>query len=119
MAFILKNGRSVFEWYPKVASTAFSVGAAVKPDGSGNVTPVAADNTTNNVVGICMKKVASTDSDYASNTLIPIQKVGYDQIFLADVGAGTASASNVGLQYDFTDSLTVDLGATDHKNVTV
>ena len=71
-----------------------------------------------------MKKVASGDDDFAANTSIPVIVPGVDDIFEATV-SGTAAQTNVGKQYDLTDSTNagtaqdVDLAATTYKVVTV
>ena len=115
--FLLQSGPARTEWFPKVASTAIANGAALTFDGSGAVTVATATST--RIAGISAKVIASTDSDYASNTLIPLVAVGPDDIFLAAVGTGTLTTAMVGNQYDLADSVGIDVTATSHKQVTV
>lgn len=116
MAFKQYNGRVKTEWYPKVASTAFNVGDLVYADGSGNIQP--ADSTSGMHIGVIQKKVASTDADYASNTLVPVLVPQDDTEWLVDVGTGTATAALVGTQFDLTDADSVDVSATSKNVVT-
>jgi hypothetical protein len=115
--FNLYSGPSKVEYYPKKASTAMSVGDLLKFDGSGYVTVCAAGTATNVIVGVSLRKVASTDADYASTTLIPVE-VGKDSIYIADIGTGTGAASNVGGGFDLAAAGTLDVTATTHKQVT-
>ena len=75
------------------------------------------------IAGISLRKVASGDSDYADNSLIPVLIPSEEDVFEADV-SGTATQANVGDQFDLT-ALTdgtdqdVDLAATTYKVVTV
>jgi hypothetical protein len=118
MAFIRNTGLTKTMYFPKAASTAITLGAALKFDGSGNVTPSTSSDAT--VLGISQRAVASTDTDYASNTLIPVEvPVEKGVEFLALVETGTATAANVGLTYDLNDSLGVNLNGTSHNAFTV
>lgn len=102
-------------WYPKKASTAFNKWGLVYPDGSGAVQP--ADSTSGEHLGIGLKTVASTDSDYALNTFIPVAvPVGMDATAIADVGTGTLTTAMVGLYRDLKDDNEIDVSATS-KNV--
>ena len=102
------------EWYPKKASTAFAVGDLVYADGSGAIQP--ADSTSGMHIGVIQKKVASTDSDYASTTFVPVLKAYADNIWEGDVGTGTATAALVGTRCDLKDANEIDVSATS-KNV--
>lgn len=113
MSFRRISGKPRLEWWPKKASTAFSYGALVYPDGAGAVQP--ADSTSGEHIGVIMKAVTSADSDYASTTMVPIDVVGEDDVFEADV-TGTLTAAKVGTYMDLSDSVTVNAGATS-KNV--
>ncbi len=110
------SGKTKTIWFPKAASTAFADGAFVTFDGSGNVTP--ATSTSAKLVGVCRKAVASTDSDYASTTLIPIE-VPVERYVEWDALTASAVAADVGAAVDLTDSVTVNRGATSHHVVTI
>lgn len=118
MAFRIKSGSFKVEWFPKAASVAISVGDMLVFS-SGNVTPAAAGNSTSNFAGIALKPAASADSDYASNTFVPVAVPTPENLIEADIGTGTAAASNVGLSYDLAAAGTLDLTATTHKNFVV
>lgn len=69
MTWTAYKGNFDIEWYPKTASTLLASGGVVALS-SGQL--IAATTTTANV-GVSMKSTASTDTDYASTTLIPVQ----------------------------------------------
>lgn len=116
MAFTHFSGKVRVEWYPKKASTAFAVGDLVYADGSGAIQP--ADSTSGMHIGVIQKAVASTDSDYASTTLVPVLVPTDDTEWLVDVGTGTATAALVGTRFDLKDANEADVSATS-KNVLV
>ena len=114
--FLKNTGKTKTVYFPKAASTAITMGQSSAFDGSGNVTPVTSSTTL--FAGVVQKTAASTDSDYASNTLIPVEVPVEKYVeFIADTTGATAA--NVGIQYDLTDANTVNLGATSQKVVTV
>lgn len=112
--FSLYKGSAHVEWFPKIASTAIAVGDLMYADGSGAVQP--ADSTSGMHIGVSMKKIAATDADYASTTLIPVLVPGDDTEWLVDVGTGTATAALVGTRFDLKDANEADVSATS-KNV--
>lgn len=69
MAFRHVKGPALFEFWPKTASTALTIGALVTPSSGALVSAVTA---TTNVLGVLQTTIASTDSDYASTTQIPV-----------------------------------------------
>lgn len=113
MSFRRISGKQRVEWWPKKASTAFTLGALVYPDGAGAIQP--ADSTSGEHIGVILKTVASTDSDYASTTKVPVDVCGEDDVFEADV-TGTLTAAMVGTYLDLSTSLVVNAAATS-KNV--
>jgi hypothetical protein len=115
--FVRLTGKPNIEWYPKKASTAFAVGDLVYADGSGAIQP--ADSTSGDHIGIIMKDVASTDSDYASTTKVPVDVPRDGDEFVVDVGTGTFTAAMVGSRYDLKDENEIDVSATSKKVVTV
>lgn len=116
--FQLYSGHPRVEWYPKKASTAIAVGDLLYADGSGAVQP--ADSTSGDHIGICMKAIASTDSDYASTTSIPVLVPTDDTLFKVDVDTGTAlTTAMVGSRYDLTDANSLNVGGTSKKVVTI
>ena len=103
MAFKFVKGPTRIEWYKKAASTDFTKDSLVAFDGSENVTP--ATSSTDAHVGCILKAIASTDSDYASETLVPIEVPdGPNAVLLATSVDGTAVAADVGTYIDLTDA---------------
>lgn len=98
MAISLYRGPAHIEWYPKAASVAFAVNEAVYLDSSGYVAKLT--STADKALGLVQEKTASTDSDYAENTLIPVLIPGVDTEFLIDVGTGTAATTDIGEHCD-------------------
>jgi len=118
MAFTLAKGDAKVMWFPKVASTAIAVGDLLYADGSGAVQP--ADSTSGDHIGVCMKTIAATDSDYASTTMIPVLVPYDDTEFEVDVDTGTAlTTAMVGNRYDLTDANSLNVGGTSKKVVTI
>lgn len=107
MAFQLYKGNSRVEWYPKKASTAFTKDSVVLLDSNGQIDKATA--STDNHTGILLRTVTSADADYAKTSLVPVLIPEQDTIFLADVGTGSAAATNVGEFLDLADELTVDV----------
>ena len=112
MSFFLFKGDAHVEWYPKTASTAFSVNALVYST-SGQLLP--ATTTSGDHIGVVLKPVVSTDSDYASTTFLPVLVPHSDTEFRADV-TGTLTAAMVNTFRDLSTSLVVDAAA-QAKNV--
>jgi len=110
MAFVRVSGKPNIEYYPKTASTDFAVGALVNIV-SAELLP--ADATSGDHVGICMKKIASTDADYASETRIPVDVAGENDIFEVGVAASTVATLTalVGTYIDLTSSTVADATA--------
>jgi len=110
------KGKTATKWYPKKASTAFSVGDMVYFDGSGNIQP--ADSTSGDHVGIIKKAIASTDSDYAANTKVPVE-IPLESNCEFESEASGLTAAKVGTTMDLTDANTVNGGATSKNVVTL
>lgn len=95
----LISGKAKLEWLPKAASTAMTYGALAKMDGSGHV--VNGNATSGDHVGIIMRKVVSTDDDYALNSKVPVQMLDPNDVIEADV-TGTLTTAQVGNRMDLT-----------------
>lgn len=117
MGFQHYNGRVRTEWWPKAASETFSPGDLVYADGSGAITK--ADATSGDHIGVIQKEIAATDSDYASNTLVPVLVPLDDTEWIVEVGTGTATAAMVGNKYDLKDANEVDVSAQSKNVVTI
>lgn len=104
------KGNAHLEFYPKVASTAFAVNDLVYLDGDGMVAK-AADGALFVPLGNIQKAVASTDSDYASNTMVPVLVGDENTEYLCDVSTGSAAATDRGEWIDIDDENSVDVTA--------
>lgn len=117
MAFKLRKGRSVIENWPIAASQVVVAGDLVYIS-SGTVIP--ADSTSGDHMGIALKTIATTDSDYAVAKSLPVLKAYADNVYEVDVDTGTAlTAAMVGGAYDLTDANSLNVGATSKKVVTI
>jgi hypothetical protein len=102
-------------YFPKTASTALVAGTFVVLS-SGQL--VGATSSTTSVLGVLRKNIASTDSDYASTTLVPVEvPIEKYVTWLADFTA-TFSASQIGTKCDLTDSGHVNTGSNTYNVVT-
>ena len=103
------TGKTKIMYFLAAASTAFTKGDLVYFDGSGNVIP--ADSTSGSHVGVIQKDIASTDSDYASTKMVPVE-VPVEKWVEWEVSAnGTAVAADVGLEIDLTDAANANRAA--------
>jgi hypothetical protein len=117
MAFVRNTGKAKIMYFPKTASTAIPYGAAVVLT-AGQV--ALATSSTANILGVSLRAVVSTDSDYASTTLIPVE-VPCDKAveWLVPVSTGSATAASVGVTYDLTDSAGINVNSTSQNAVIV
>lgn len=126
MAFIHKSGPAATEPFLKVTSTAIAAGSVVSffkktAANDGRISQALVEST--RIAGICIKKVASTDSDFADPTSIPVIIPGEEDVFEADA-VGIATAAMVGRQFDLNSvaagtAQSVDVAATTYKVVTM
>lgn len=98
------------EWMQKKASAAMTFNDLVQIDANGFILR-AVDGSTLTCMGLVQKTVASTDSDYASATKVPVLVPGPDAVFLCDVSTGTAAQEDVGQFIDVDDHNSVDVDA--------
>ena len=113
------NGAAHVEFYPKTASTAYAFNVPVYLDTNGRLlayTPgVAAP-----FLGLVKKTIVSTDSDYASNTRIPVEVGNYDTEYLFDATTTAAAATDVGEYVDYVAAtVSVNVGASTNDDVYV
>lgn len=105
MTFIRYRGKTKTMYYPRPASQVFTKGALVYFNGSGQVIP--ADATSGMHVGVIKKTVATTDDDYASSVLVPVE-VPIERWVEWRATAASAVVADIGLEIDLTDSVTAD-----------
>ena len=87
------------EFYPKTASTAFTFNDIVMLGTSGRLEAMT-DAANVKPIGLIQKTIASTDSDYASTTRVPVLVCGPEAEYLCDIAVGTGA---VGLLGQFVD----------------
>lgn len=111
MAFYPHKEGWEIKWYRKIASTAFSANSLVARSAAlDTIEPADASDT--ELVGICLKTVASTDSDYASNTRIPVLvPIVKGAEMVGDVGTGTIAITDEGNEYDIATANGIDASA--------
>ncbi len=116
--FKRKEDKHEVRYFKKKVSTAFINGALTYVDSNGYLNPASASSVQH--VGVILTAVASTDSDYASATFVPVDMCRTTDLFIADVSAGTVAQTNVGAYYDLNSTGDkVDLSATSVKAVYV
>lgn len=119
MAFIRKTGsdrRSLPNKIAKKASTAIEVGdVLISTSGQADVAVASSVN----LLGIAMKDVLSTDSDYASTTPVTIEQIDSEAVYIAPVVTGTATAAMIGLYRDLADETGVDVTGTTYNQVKI
>lgn len=98
------------EFFPKAASETFTFNDLVYVNSSGYITK-AVDGSAIRCLGLIQKTIAATDSDYASNTRVPVLVPGPHAVFLCDVSTGSAAQTDVGEEIDIDDHNSVDVSA--------
>lgn len=110
MAFKIKSGKAKTVWYPVTPSTAIGRGAAVTFT-SGKLVAATAGTTAANLAGVLDKAIVATDSDYASDRLVPVLvPIEKNTVWEVDVTSGLVAA-DVGLYVDLTDANNINRGA--------
>lgn len=97
-------------WRKKKASTAMTANTFLARSAAGLMTPATATST--EILGLAMRTITSSDSDYASNTLIPVLVPLNDTaIFLSSGEAHNCTEAMNGEFVDITDADTINGGA--------
>ena len=110
MAFVKVRGRTKVEWLPVTTSTAFTKNTLVEWT-SGLIAP--ADDNDTDVAGIIKKTIASTDSDYASSRLVPVEvPVERHVVYEADTADTFVQATHGGVECGIVDAGNIDLDDT-------
>lgn len=117
--FKRKEDKHDVKYFKRKASTTLTHGALVNVDSNGYLLQATASSV--NHVGVFLgRTVAATDSDYASTPFVPVDMAGPNDLFIADVSAGTVAQTAVGAYYDLNSTGDkVDLSATSVKAVYV
>lgn len=110
MSFVKIKGKTKTEWLPVTPSTALAKGTLVEFT-SGKL--AAADDNDTDLIGVLMKDIVSTDTDYASDRLVPVMvPVERHVIFEADTADTYVASSHRGVEVGIVDSASVDLDDT-------
>jgi hypothetical protein len=117
--FKRKEDKHDVKYFKKKVSTAYTNGALCNVDSDGYLQQATA--STVNHVGVIMRSVAATDADYATAVVyVPVDMARPNDLFIADVSAGTVAQTAVGAYYDLNSTGDkVDLSATSVKAVYV
>ena len=107
--FIVKNGKVKNILLPVTPSTAIAAGALVAFS-SGKLIAATASTAAADIVGILVKAIAATDSDYASDRLVEVQ-VPMEKSLEVEFDTASLVAGDIGTIADLTDSVTVNRGA--------
>jgi len=106
------DGSCRLEFYAKAASEAFTFNDIVTISTTGYLTR-ATDAANMVVAGLVQKTVASTDSDYASATRIPVLVCGGEAVFEMTASTTEAAITDIGELVD------LDAAGTAHQAVDV
>lgn len=106
------RGKFHVEYFPKTASTAFAMGDMVTllPSVAGVGTLAKVTSSSPVVLGTILKAVVSTDSDYASATMVPVLIGDADCEWLCTV-SGTAATTDQGEFIDAADEVSFKVDA--------
>lgn len=107
--FLLKKGKTKFVYLPVTTSTAFTAGALVTFT-SGLLVAATSSTASAAIVGVIRHTIASTDADYATARLVEVE-VPIERFTEWEADTASAVATDIGVEEDLTDSLTVNRGA--------
>lgn len=109
MSFRKVKGATKNVYLPVTPSTAIAKGALVTFS-SGKLVAATAVTTAPNIAGVLVKAITATDADYASNRRVAVQVPVERNVLWEFVTSGLV-ATDIGLDVDLTDSVTVDRAA--------
>ena len=113
------NGPVHVEFYPKTASTDFSFEEPVALGTAGTLIPYTPGMAAP-FLGLIKKTIASTNSDYASATRVPVEVGNYDSEYLFTASTTGAAATDVGEEVDYVEAtMSVNVGSSSVDDVFV
>lgn len=115
MSFILRQGKTKTMLLPVTTSTALTKDTLVTFS-SGLLIAATSSTAAADIVGVVRKTIASTDSDYATARLIPVD-VPVERYTVWEGTTASAVSTDIGIETDLTDAGTVNRGATSVKAV--
>jgi len=110
MAFTRFKGKTVTRWLPVTTSTAFTKGDIVAWS-SGLLIKATSSTAANTHVGVIKKTIASTDADYATARLVPVEVPLEKMVEWRGPVTSGLVAADIGLWVDLTDAGTINRGA--------
>jgi len=110
MSLVPYRGKFAIRYIPKTASTAFTEGdmVTVLNSASGVGTLALATSSSPSVLGIIKKTIASTDSDFASTTKVPVQVAANLTAEWKALTSANGGQTEVGQFVDVVDEDTLD-----------
>lgn len=115
MSFRKYQGATKKVWLPMTTSLALLKGTLVEFT-SGRIAAADADEAGDAIVGVLGKTIASTDTDYATARLVPVEVPTERHVMWeADATGFTAGGTDEGVEYGISDSATVDKTETTAK----
>lgn len=110
MSFKVSEGKVKNDWLPVTPSTALSRGELLTFT-SGKLVAATASTAAVAIVGVLDKEITAADDDYADDRLVPVVVPIEKHVqFEADVTSGLV-VTDIGGEFDLTDSETVNRGA--------
>ena len=115
-----KNGEANILPFKKKASEAFVFNDVVTTDASGFLTKATATTPRLKLLGLIQRTVASTDLDYAQNTLVEVDVFSdKDDVYVATVDTGTLVQAMVNSVYDLADENGINVSVSSQKAVRI
>lgn len=101
MAFIKRSGKTKILYLPVAASAGAVLNGALMAYASGVLVPATNTADSQSIVGVIRKAIATTDADYATARLVPIEvPLEMNVVYEAPVNVGTLATTSVGLYFD-------------------
>jgi hypothetical protein len=110
MAFRKVKGKTKNEWLPVTPSTAIAAGALVTFS-SGKLVAAGAATAADDLAGVLVKAITALDEDYADDRKVAVQ-VPLQRNVVWEFTTSGLVATDIGVDVDLTDSVTVDRSAT-------
>jgi len=115
MSFLLRQGKVKTMLLPVTTSTALTKDTLVTFS-SGLLIAVTSSTAAADIVGVIRKTIASTDSDYATARLVPVD-VPVERYTVWEGDTASAVSTDIGVETDLTSAGVVNRGATSVKAV--
>jgi hypothetical protein len=110
MAFRKVKGKTKNEWLPVTPSTAIAAGALVTFS-SGKLVAAGAATAADDLAGVLVKAITANDEDYADDRKVAVQVPLQRNVVWEFTTTGLV-ATDIGVDVDLADSVTVDRSAT-------